>query len=189
MSRLQGQGRGCMAREEGIRVCMRVSIYLDERALPADDDIRRHHASTTQGRIHPQRPHIRLVASHSEVRMKPTCKLCETRHWTYEAHGSGPEKVRELGESMLGYEKRIPVFPDPNPPETVTTVGSTSQSDEMIYVKTCNACNKPFSNRGDVCNACRQRAYRNRVSNRKESGNGYGNDNRDGGDSKPPVTD
>jgi len=29
-----------MAREEGIRVCMRVSIYLDERALPADDDIR-----------------------------------------------------------------------------------------------------------------------------------------------------
>ena len=28
--------------------------------------------------------------------------------------------------------------------------------------KTCNACNKPLHNRGDVCNACRQRAYRER---------------------------
>ena len=29
-------------------------------------------------------------------------------------------------------------------------------------LKTCNACNKPLHNRGNVCNACRQAAYRGR---------------------------
>ena len=87
------------------------------------------------------------------------CKLCGKAHWTYEEHDTGLEEVRKLGADVLGYEKRIPVFPDPNPPESVTTV---TKSDEVIYVKTCNACNKPFNNRGKVCNACRQRTYRER---------------------------
>ena len=29
-------------------------------------------------------------------------------------------------------------------------------------LKTCNACNRPLHNRGNVCNACRQKAYRGR---------------------------
>ena len=36
----------------------------------------------------------------------------------------------------------------------------TQQAPEAA--KTCNACNKPHSNRGGVCNACRQAAYRER---------------------------
>ena len=35
-------------------------------------------------------------------------------------------------------------------------------SASVVGVKTCNACNKPLHNRGKVCNACRQRAYRER---------------------------
>lgn len=99
--------------------------------------------------------------------MKPTCKLCEVRHWTYEEHTitSALGKTQKLGADVLGYEKRIPVFPDPNPPESVTTVASTR--DEMVYIdmKTCNTCNKPLHNRGKVCNACRQKAYRERSIN------------------------
>ena len=92
----------------------------------------------------------------------PMCKLCGERHWLDEEHKitGALEETRKLGASVLGYEKRIVTFPDPNPPESVTTVAGTT--DEGIYVKTCNACNKPFNNRGEVCNACRQRAYRER---------------------------
>ncbi len=88
--------------------------------------------------------------------MKPTCKLCETRHWTYEAHGSGSEKVRELGESVLGYEKRIPVFPDPNPPESVTT----ATEGPLVYV----SANKRTRGRPRkwASEAERKRAYRGR---------------------------
>ena len=55
--------------------------------------------------------------------MKPKCKLCGSLHWTYEEHAitSGSEEARKVGASVLGYEKRIAVFPDPNPPETTTT--------------------------------------------------------------------
>ncbi len=126
--------------------------------------------------------------------MKPKCKLCGSAHWTYEEHKitSASEGARKVGAGVLGHEKRIPVFPDPNPPESVTTVtkssvlrmgGRESSAVEKgmgtasvavaLVPKTdtsaaepsrspCNACNKPLHNRGKVCNACRQRAYRER---------------------------
>ena len=93
--------------------------------------------------------------------MKPTCKLCETRHWTYEAHGSGSEKVREVGESVLG-----PIPAEEIPVRAIATVSTYSPPPPPdvapVTQKTCNACNKPFNNRGKVCNACRQKAYRER---------------------------
>ena len=97
--------------------------------------------------------------------MKPTCKLCETGHWTYEEHGSGPEKVREVGESVLrtggressAVEKGMGTASVAAPlvPKTDTSAAEPSRSP-------CNACNKPLHNRGKVCNACRQKAYRER---------------------------
>jgi hypothetical protein len=107
----------------------------------------------------------------------PICKLCESRHWLDEEHKPGPglDKVRELGAVVLGYEKRIVVFPDPNPPEAVTIVAGT---DEMMYVPanvptetvvptpdvpTCENCHKrPREGRYKSCSACRKRAYRER---------------------------
>ncbi len=96
----------------------------------------------------------------------PICKLCKKAHWTYEEHDTGevPEYVQEMAAGAMGYEKRFYTFPDPDPPESVTT---TTESRETVYAeavtqKTCNACNKPYNNRGGVCNACRQRAYRER---------------------------
>jgi hypothetical protein len=96
----------------------------------------------------------------------PICKLCRKAHWTYETHDTGevPAYVEEMASGAMGQEKRITTFPDPNPAESVTV---TAESRETVYVepvtqKTCNACNKPLHNRGKVCNACRQRAYRER---------------------------
>ena len=100
----------------------------------------------------------------------PICKLCQSPHWTYEEHKvtetEVPGYVKEMAKGAMGYEKRIATFPDPNPPEAITTVASTTR-DEMVYAepvtqKMCNVCNKPLHNRGKVCNACRQRAYRER---------------------------
>jgi hypothetical protein len=95
----------------------------------------------------------------------PICKLCQKAHWTYEPHQlrdvATPDYIKDMAQGAVGQEKRIVVFPDPNLPESVTTV----TEGEPVYVesgKTCNACNKPYNNRGDVCNACRQRAYRER---------------------------
>ncbi len=31
----------------------------------------------------------------------PNCKLCESRHWTYDPHAVGSDKVRELGALVL----------------------------------------------------------------------------------------
>ncbi len=42
--------------------------------------------------------------------------------------------------------------------QTVTQHGVTHEE----TVKLCNGCGKEFSNRGDICNACRQKAYRER---------------------------
>ena len=94
----------------------------------------------------------------------PVCKLCQKAHWSYEPHGPTaevPGYVKDM--ARMGHEKRIVTFPDPTPPEVVTT----TTGGELVYVepvtqKTCNACNKPHSNRGGVCNACRQAAYRRR---------------------------
>ncbi len=98
--------------------------------------------------------------------MKPTCKLCETRHWTYEEHGSGPEKVREVGEGVLRntVTKRAPVtkpvlsdgaeaaFAVGTAPNVRGTGGSSAPS--------------PSAGRGrpkkHKSNAERQRAYRRR---------------------------
>ncbi|KKL09072.1 hypothetical protein LCGC14_2569550 [marine sediment metagenome] len=99
--------------------------------------------------------------------MKPTCKLCETRHWTYEEHGPGPEKVRELGESVLrntvgGRESSAVEKGMGTASVAVALVPKTDTSAAEPSRSPCNACNKPFNNRGKVCNACRQRAYRGR---------------------------
>ena len=37
-----------------------------------------------------------------------------------------------------------------------------THSEAPSDAKACNTCNKPFDNRGELCNACRQRAYRGR---------------------------
>ena len=98
----------------------------------------------------------------------PVCKVCQKAHWTYDGHFVSevevPQYVKDMAKGALGYEKTIVVFPDPNPPETVTTVTKSSEVvfAEPVTQKTCNACNKPLHNRGQVCNACRQRAYRER---------------------------
>ena len=72
----------------------------------------------------------------------PTCALCGTRHWTYESHIMGAPQLRQA--TALVDEARQ---------ETAVT---------QAALRVCNACNKPFNNRGSVCNACRQRAYRER---------------------------
>jgi len=106
----------------------------------------------------------------------PTCKLCESRHWLDEGHKptAALEAVRKVGASVLGHEKRIVVFPDPNPPESVTT----TTDEPMVYVPanvptetvvptpdvpTCEVCGKrPREGRYKVCSACRKKAYRER---------------------------
>ena len=84
----------------------------------------------------------------------------------------GSEEARKLGAGVLGYEKRIVVFPDPTPPESVTT----TTDEPMVYVPanvptetvvptpdvpTCG-CGKPREGRYKSCSACRKRAYRER---------------------------
>ena len=101
----------------------------------------------------------------------PTCKLCETRHWLDEEHDlSVLGKVRELGADVLGYEKRIVTFPDPNPPESVTVVAGTT--DEMVYVPS-NKRTEPLNGRNKrtrgrprkwASEAERKRAYRERLA-------------------------
>ena len=98
----------------------------------------------------------------------PTCKLCESRHWLDEGHKPtvALEAVRKVGADVLGHEKRIVVFPDPNPPESVTT----TTDEPMVYVPTtvptvslqeCE-CGKPREGRYKKCAACRKKAYRER---------------------------
>ena len=107
--------------------------------------------------------------------MKPKCKLCGIAHWTYEEHTitSSSEEARKLGASVLGHEKRIVVFPDPNPPESVTTttdepmvyVPTTVPTETVVptTVPTCDNCHKrPREGRYKVCSACRKKAYRER---------------------------
>ena len=104
--------------------------------------------------------------------MKPNCKLCGTRHWTYEDHytatsaGRVPEYVREMVVGAMGYEKRIPVFPDLNPPESVTT----ATEGPLVYVP-ANKRTEPLTGRNKrtrgrprkwASEAERKRAYRRR---------------------------
>lgn len=55
-----------------------------------------------------------------------------------------------------------------NPPvmEEIRRKAGARQAVEVAVtqatLKTCNACNEPFANRGKVCNRCRQAAYRRR---------------------------
>ena len=106
----------------------------------------------------------------TSVSMKvPTCKLCQKAHWSYEGHYTGmsainPDYIREMAAGALGREssasevgKAAAPVAVARVPKTETSAAEPSRSD-----KTCNACNKPLHNRGKVCNACRQRAYRER---------------------------
>ena len=80
----------------------------------------------------------------------PVCKLCQKAHWSYEPHGptaEAPEYVKEMAAINTAPAIKESVTHPPGG-ECVT--------------KVCNACNKPHSNRGGVCNACRQAAYRER---------------------------
>ena len=83
--------------------------------------------------------------------MNPRTELVMNRHRELKAQGlTGLDASRvvlhEAQEGTLGVT------------ETVTQHGVTPAEN----VKLCNACKQEFSNRGDVCNACRQRAYRER---------------------------
>jgi hypothetical protein len=75
----------------------------------------------------------------------PICKLCGTRHWLDEEHKPGPalDKVRKVGADVLGYEKRIVVFPDPSPPESVTTI----TDGPLTYVPLNQAISRPEKNK------------------------------------------
>ncbi|KKM95979.1 hypothetical protein LCGC14_1182770 [marine sediment metagenome] len=99
--------------------------------------------------------------------MKPTCKLCETRHWTYEEHvlvgdGSAPAYVKRMVQGVMSK-----VMPNDDArgiphPDVLLGAGGRDFAMEPVTQKTCNACNKPLHNRGKVYNACRQKAYRER---------------------------
>lgn len=100
----------------------------------------------------------------------PNCKVCQKAHWTYEGHSVSevkvPEYVSEMAKGALGYEKTIVVFPDPNPPESITTTASTGDDVPTTVslhgdVPTCS-CGKPREGRYKSCAACRKRAYRER---------------------------
>lgn len=100
----------------------------------------------------------------------PSCKLCGKAHWTYEDHYTGnsagrvEEYIQEMvagalgrGSSAAEERGRGGSVVEPPIPQTATSAVEPPRS-----TKTCNTCNKPLHNRGKVCNACRQRAYRER---------------------------
>ncbi|KKK47173.1 hypothetical protein LCGC14_3157860 [marine sediment metagenome] len=74
------------------------------------------------------------------------------------------EEVRKLGASVLGYEKRIVVFPDPNPPETVTTTEGPTVYIPNKRTEPLNGRNKRTRGRPRkwASEAERKRAYRER---------------------------
>ena len=110
----------------------------------------------------------------------PICKLCGKAHWASEEHGgepSVPEYVKAMAAGALGYEKAIVTFPDPNPPETVTTVTSdvtpvTKSRDEKVLYSEPSSVEDRAVEREDFVHrgrpkkhkdaAARQRAYRER---------------------------
>ena len=75
------------------------------------------------------------------------------RHWPHEGHRTESNKrtvrTENGGDGLVSGEalKHSPTDGGSTPPAST---------------KTCNACNKPFTNRGGVCNRCRQAAYRRR---------------------------
>lgn len=87
--------------------------------------------------------------------MTPICAICTggdkprivlvqegkgVRHWPYEGHVKvPPAAVREVKPLI------------------------TRRSVTQPVTKTCNTCGKRVTGRGKVCNACRQRAYRERA--------------------------
>lgn len=99
----------------------------------------------------------------------PICKVCQKAHWTYDGHFVSdvqvPEYVKEMARGALGRE---------SPASEVDKgdgLGAVAHAASRVTPRaaaaepsrsTCNACNKPLHNRGKVCNACRQRAYRER---------------------------
>ncbi len=109
------------------------------------------------------RPYLKSI----NIMNPPTCKLCKSPHWTYEAHKptAALEEVRQVGAGVLGYEKRIVTFPDPNPPESVTT----TTEGPLVFVplnQTLNGRNKRTRGRPRkwASEAERKRAYRQRRS-------------------------
>ena len=93
----------------------------------------------------------------------PICKLCKSPHWTYEEHHTtnsaiNPDYIREMAAGAMGLEGVIAIVS----PETATTIAENVTRGHEVLAKMCNTCNKPLHNRGKVCNACRQRAYRER---------------------------
>ncbi len=98
----------------------------------------------------------------------PICKVCQSSHWLDEGHNtSALEEVRKLGAGVLGYEKRIATFPDPNPPKSVTTVTKppnnvTPVTERRVTVRPSRPSHRPGRPRVHKTNAERQRAYRER---------------------------
>ncbi len=94
----------------------------------------------------------------------PTCKLCESRHWLDEGHKptAALEAVQKVGADVLGHEKRFLVFPDPNPPESVTT----TTDEPMVINRTEPISGRNKRTRGRprkwASEAERKKAYRGR---------------------------
>ncbi len=89
----------------------------------------------------------------------PTCKLCESRHWTYDPHGALPEDVRKVGAAVLrNTAVKRTVVPTMSPPVVPTYDCPYVAPAEESFCK----CGKPRDGRHSSCSACRKRAYRSR---------------------------
>ncbi len=106
---------------------------------------------------------------------------CECGHLTIPARfyeqSEGKELSHEKAEGQyLAWLASLEKPDFVNPPVMEELHGQAKTTSERPHVevatdvtqthsralKTCNACNKPFDNRGQVCNGCRQAAYRER---------------------------
>ncbi len=88
--------------------------------------------------------------------MIPICKLCESRHWTWDEHAlKGTEELQKVGAAVL---RKSPVVPTMSPQEPL------SPPDVPTYrpVPENCACGRKREPRRTVCSACRKKAYRER---------------------------
>lgn len=91
----------------------------------------------------------------------------EERYLRWLASSEKPEYVNPpVMEEIRGVQRR-PVETSKKSVRQEKALSPAAAEEEGAGVtqevlKTCNACNKPLHNRGKVCNACRQAAYRER---------------------------
>ncbi len=90
-------------------------------------------------------------------------ELGEGRYLAWLASDEKPDYVNPpVMEEIRGKELSRPEKPSAEGSGNPEGEAGARQEGETPSLKTCNTCNKPFTNRGNVCNACRQAAYRER---------------------------